>query len=425
MKRFSIATLSLALSAVMAAGSANALTLLDAFERAKQNDANFAAALDQNRAAQETINIAKAANGINASLNVSGGGNYNFDLETDSRTLSSRIGASKSLYSAVNDLQIEQAKLSVEKANLSLASAEQSLMFKVADAYAQHLKARAQLSSAKAERRAIGQQLSVTQARYETGTAAAADVSDARARRDQSKVKVISAEILVETTASALAQLIGGPVSDLSEAKEGFTIDEIDGSLDVWLEKVQSRTDFMAAQYDVEIAQLDVDLADKITHPTVTLNGNISSNYNDTTGQVMDSAGVTVDLQWVLLTGGRAQAELRRAINSTSAADNQMRSVLDAAEQQVRQAYLRSEADRANIAALRSALNSARIARDAAKAGYEVGTRSSLELLNAMQSVYGAQTQLSNAQYDAIINRLALEQSVGQLDASDLASFLN
>ena len=74
----------------------------------------------------------------------------------------------------------------------------------------------------------------------------------------------------------------------------------------------------------------------------------------------------------------------------------------------------------ARVQALRQALESSQTALKATEAGYEVGTRTAVDVLNARKTLVQAETDYSNARYDYIVSVLQLRLAAGTLDRAQL-----
>ncbi|WP_036821201.1 TolC family protein, partial [Photobacterium sanctipauli] len=59
-------------------------------------------------------------------------------------------------------------------------------------------------------------------------------------------------------------------------------------------------------------------------------------------------------------------------------------------------------------------------ALEATEAGFDVGTRTIVDVLDATRRLYDANRQLANARYDYIISQLQLKQAVGSLNEQDV-----
>jgi outer membrane protein len=72
------------------------------------------------------------------------------------------------------------------------------------------------------------------------------------------------------------------------------------------------------------------------------------------------------------------------------------------------------------VEALRQGLESAQTSLKATEAGYEVGTRTSVDVLTSRQQLVAAQTRYSQSRYDYLLNVITLRQAAGNLDKATL-----
>jgi outer membrane protein len=89
-------------------------------------------------------------------------------------------------------------------------------------------------------------------------------------------------------------------------------------------------------------------------------------------------------------------------------------------ERQTRDAYLGVVSEISRVQALRQALESTRTAMQATEAGFEVGTRTTVDVLDSRRRLFEAQTNYLRSRYDYIINVLRLRQAAGTLSQKDL-----
>ena len=122
-----------------------------------------------------------------------------------------------------------------------------------------------------------------------------------------------------------------------------------------------------------------------------------------------------------LFTGGRINAEKQRAESEYQAARNAALLQRRLTSQQTRDAYLGVVSGISQVKALRQALSSSTIALKATEAGFEVGTRTSVDVLISLQETYASQRDYASARYDYLINILKLKQAAGLLNIDDLA----
>jgi outer membrane protein len=93
-----------------------------------------------------------------------------------------------------------------------------------------------------------------------------------------------------------------------------------------------------------------------------------------------------------------------------------------AAERQTRDAYLGVIAERARVQALKQAVQSNQTALEATEAGFEVGTRTTVDVLDARRRLFEAQRDYSRSRYDYLINVVKLKSASGVLLPADLTT---
>jgi outer membrane protein len=73
------------------------------------------------------------------------------------------------------------------------------------------------------------------------------------------------------------------------------------------------------------------------------------------------------------------------------------------------------------VQALQQAVESARVALQATEAGYEVGTRTTVDVLDGRRRLFDAETNYARSRYDYLINVLRLKLAAGILDPTEVA----
>jgi outer membrane protein len=89
-------------------------------------------------------------------------------------------------------------------------------------------------------------------------------------------------------------------------------------------------------------------------------------------------------------------------------------------ERQARDAYIGVVSNIAQVQALKQSVESFQTALKATEAGYEVGTRTTVDVLNARRSLIAAQTSYSNARYTYLNSLISLRLAAGDLDRKSL-----
>src|SRR5690606_1093382 len=134
--------------------------------------------------------------------------------------------------------------------------------------------------------------------------------------------------------------------------------------------------------------------------------------------QVTDAIGVQVPIP--IYSGGATSSRVRQQVYLHRAARERLERTARETERATRDAYLGVLSEISRVRALRQALESSRTALQATEAGFEVGTRTTVDVLDARRQLFEAQTNYSRSRYDYILNVLQLQLATGTLSVADL-----
>jgi outer membrane protein len=156
-------------------------------------------------------------------------------------------------------------------------------------------------------------------------------------------------------------------------------------------------------------------------YPTLDLNGgyNISRTDNDF-GSEADTTSIGLELAIPLYAGGGITSLTRQSQANYRAAQQGLDQTRRAVNRQVRNAFRGVLSTISRVAALRAATISAKSALDSTQAGYEVGTRTIVDVLNVQGNLFSSQRDYLQSRYDYILNGLALKAAAGNLSIEDL-----
>ena len=423
------------LSSLYISTAVSAQGLLSIYQQAKTTDPVWLGAKAGNRAAQEASKQSLAAFLPNASL--SGNTTSNF---RDSKSFNTFIPDRREKYNSnawtlsitqpvfrmANYASHRQAKASVRQSDIELAASAQDLILRVAQAYFDVLSAETELTSVKAEKKAIARQLDQAQKRFEVGLIAITDVHEAQASHDLASAQEIAAENSLLLARVALSEITGEEYRDLNQLN-----DEIDllmpdpANIEDWVERaLEHNLSLAAAKTAVEVAQENVKIQQAGHYPTLDLvaTGGNSVSKGGNFGSETDSSTLSLQFSVPIYAGGAVVSQTRQALAELEQARQSLKQSKRATERQVRNAYLGIIAGISRIQALKQAVISAQSAVDATEAGFEVGTRTIVDVLNVQRSLYRSQSDYQVARYAYLLNGLQLKQAVGSLSEDDLAS---
>jgi len=413
-----------------------AQSLMDIYHQALAHDPTLASALNANQAAQEIIQQGKALYrpvvSFNAGAQVSrtdiaytGAGvpfkggvqafeGYQYGIE-----------ARQPLYRKQNLVEMEQAKTQVSQADKQLYLTQQALISRTARAYFDVLLAQDKRDLIGAQKAAILSQMEQAKANFDAGTATITDVNEAQARYDLIVAQEIAAVNEHQIAQRAVQAITGDIPPKLATVKADIKTNALEQSMDEWLEvAAENDLNIQIHQDAVKLSEQEMERANAGHLPTL----DAVASYNDSYanggyygfGSDLKNGTVGVQLQLPLYQGGAASSRVRQALfNKQKAQDD-----LEIARSQIRldtqSAYLNLNTSIAQIKAYEQALSSSQSQVDSTKVGYEVGVRTSVDVLNAQQQFFGAKRDLLQARYNYLVNIIRLKAASGVVSEIDL-----
>ena len=138
------------------------------------------------------------------------------------------------------------------------------------------------------------------------------------------------------------------------------------------------------------------------------------------TNSERSNTAIGLTLSVPLFSGGYTQSKVRQAVYDRDAAadsyEQQKRAVIRA----TRNSYRAVIAGISGVEARKQAVLSAKSALEATQAGFEVGTRTIVDVLISQQQLFQAQRDYSQARHDFVLNGLKLRQGAGTIEPKDL-----
>ena len=329
---------------------------------------------------------------------------------------------------------LKRADAQVALAEANYRAAQQDLLLRVSQAYFDVLAAEDTLSAAEATLQAVTRQLEQAEKRFEVGLIAITDVQESRAAHDSATAGVIAAKRTLASTQEVLREITGEAHETLSKPGEQMPLDQPQpADEETWVEQaLEQNLNVIAARLGVDVAKRNVKIAQAGHMPSVDLFAN-RTEFDSTTTQINnglegpadsdnldDTYGVRVNIP--IFAGGATQARVREQVHLHRAERERLEGAIRRAERDTRDAYLGVIAERARVTALRQAVTSNQTALEATEAGFEVGTRTTVDVLDARRRLFEAQRDYARSRYDYLINLVRLKSAAGVLMPADLES---
>ncbi len=415
--------------------SARSEDLLDVHRLAMQNDAQLRAARATLNAQLEAKPQARARILPTVNLNADytetrsertvDTGTTSTTTKDDYPSRGFTVTLTQPLYHADAFAQLDQADAQVSAAYSDFKAQEQDLALRVAQQYFEVLSAQDNLTFAKAEQESIGKQLEQTKQRFNVGLIAITDVHEAQSRFDLSSAQLIVAENRVANQWDALRELTGAQIKALAPLQPDAPLSPpTPADVDQWVQSgLKQNPSLQSSRFSVEAAQYEVKRQRGIGYPTVDAKGAYSSTDNSESnnfGAERTATQVWVELNWAIYRGGAVDSATRRAEAQFQQAKESMELKRRDISLRTRASYLGVQANISRANALKQAVVSAKSALSATEAGYEVGTRTTVDVLNARTQLFLAQRDYAQSRYDYVIAVLNLKSSAGSLETDDL-----
>lgn len=427
--------------ACLASSSAYSEDLLEVYQQAKKNDPVVLKAQAVYNATLEDIDLARATllPQLAGFGSISEGEYDQYSKATDRVTTTelenTSYGAqlSMELYHHDSWLTLSNAKKSAHRGDLTYQIAKQDLIVRVTNAYFDVLSAKDDLVFAVAEKKAIERQLEQTKQRFSVGLTAITDVHEAQAEYDNAVTEEIRAQNEVYNTEEALRVLTNVYPKNLNPLNtDRFTTTiPSPNSANEWQELAEVKNlNLIAEKVSVDIAKANINIATAGHYPTLDFDGSYT-NSEDTidNGLIpeydepdLDSHSIGITLTVPIYSGGAISSSVRKAQSNYVAASQDLMQTHREVIRDTRSAYNTVRASISAIKALEQSVVSARSALKATEAGFEVGTRTIVDVLDSTRNLYNAKRNLSSTRYGYIRSILVLKKSGGTITEDDLAA---
>ena len=444
-KRMGLKPVAAALAAWLVAPSALAVDLVGVYELAQNNDPQLQAAKFRRDASAEARPQARAnlLPSLTATGSVTQGDSqtsisgFEFpSTDTDEENL--RLSLTQSLYDHANYKRLDIAKGQVSQGEAVYQQAYQDFLVRVADAYFNVLTAIDGVTFAEAEEKALQRQFEQAEQRFEVGLTAVTDVHEARASYDNARARAIVSRNNLADAQEGLRELAGQYFSDLDPLQTELPLEAPSpGTAEAWVEiALANNPSVQSARFGVEIAEGNANLQRAGHYPSLNLTASVNEFTNNkffgrdpftqepsdiAQTLVNDDKRVVLQLNVPIYQGGAVTSRTRQARFELNAAQHDLDAQQRATVRQTQNAFRAVMAGTQQVEAFGQALVSAESALEATQAGFEVGTRTIVDVLIAEQRYFQAQRDNSNARHTYIVDHLRLKAAAGVLSSDDLA----
>ena len=389
--------------------------LASIFSLAERNDPNYQQVISTHRAILEskpqarsqllpsldiTANTKRNAQDITTS-----GSSFGSDGEIDFNSHGYSLNLSQPLFHRDRFIALSQADSQIKESEAKLAKAQQDLIINVSETYFNVLRSIDNLEFANIEVKSLSRQLEEANKRFEVGLSAITDVQEAKAGYDLAVAQEIQAINGIDNAKEQIRELTSEYIDKYDGLGENIKlVKPVPEDISSWTElSIKQNLDISAANFALETARKEIKKQSAGHLPTVDI---VASHGYDSTGGRFgstrtDRSSIGVELNVPIYSGG-----LEKAMRT--------------AQRNTREAYLGVISGISQVNALKQAVVSSETALLATETGFEVGTRTAVDVVASQRATSKARRDYSNAKYNYILNTLKLKRAAGILSPNDL-----
>ena len=404
-------------------------TLEQAWIQAYQSNPSLEAERAKLRATDEQVS--QALSHWRPSIDATGNIGKTYQYEPDQAVLGTErfagttrgygVQATQPLFRGFRTLsETEAAEKQVMAGRAELQSAEQQLLLDTATAFLDIVRDEKILEIDRNNEDVLKQKLDETTARASVGDLTQTDVKQAETRLARSEVNRLQIENTLMTDRRAFARLVGDMPGSIKEPV--LTLDQVKNFDDILGMSLAHNPKIQTSQFAYEEAKAEIDLNKGSLLPEVNLVGNVSRNWdeNSTLPGQFNSSQILAQLTLPLYRSGADYSKIRAAQQT----ETQRRMELQDARNHVRESahnawQMLMEAEAA-IKADQRGVDAAADALEGVKVQSKVGTRTTLDVLNAEQELLDAKTDIARNEHDKNLSIIQIKVAMGSLTADAL-----
>ncbi|HEJ8023979.1 outer membrane channel protein TolC [Serratia liquefaciens] len=404
--------------------------LLQVYKQARESNPDLRKTAADRDAAFEKINEARSP--LLPQLGLSAGYTHTNGYRDSRDKNSDATSGSLALTQTIFDMSKWRALTLQEKtagiSDVTFQTSSQQLILDTATAYFNVLSAIDSLSYTQAQKQAVYRTLDQTTQRFNVGLVAITDVQNARSNYDTVLAAEVTARNTLDNALEKLRQVTGTFYPELASLNTDRFSTQRPEAVNNLLKEAESRNlSLLSARLSQDLAREQIRSAQTGYMPTIDFNASTAvsntknnGSRNSTPDADIGQNKVGLSFNMPLYSGGQTNSQVQQAQYNFVGASEQLESAHRNVVQTVRSSFNNVNASISSINAYKQAVVSAQSSLDAMEAGYQVGTRTIVDVLDATTTLYNAKQQLSSARYTYLINQLNIKFALGTLNENDL-----
>ena len=353
-------------------------------------------------------------------IGIGGGGGGGTRSNTDTAPRGVGLQVTQTLFDGLRTPNsIKQAESGVFSQRETLRNQEQSVLQSAAQAYMDVLRDTAVLDLRASNIKVLQEQLRQTQDRFKVGEVTRTDVAQGEAGLAGSQADYYTAQANLQNSIASYRQVVGEQPTRLEPAQPVLKGLPTSLASAITVSQIE-HPNVQAALHGVDSAELQVKIAEGALYPTIGVTGSLSrrTDYQATSGADLFSGSVVGSISVPIYEGSAPYATIRQAKETLS----QTRLQADSVREQVRAAVISAwgllESSKIVVQSDQAQVNASEIALNGVREEARVGQRTTLDVLNAQQTLLNARVSLVSAQRDRVVASYSVLASIGRLSTA-------
>lgn len=313
----------------------------------------------------------------------------------------------------------KSAEAAVNAARAGLVSTEQNIFQTAVEAYMNVLRDEALVELNRNNSVVLRRQLDAANDRFQVGEITRTDVAQAEARLADSISNLIQAEGNLRSTRANYERIVGRPPENLEDplVPDDFPESE-DAALAIALD---NHPDIQAAKFNEESSRHTIRATSGQLLPSLTVDGSLSTGREQSGANTNnDTAYIGANLTVPLYQSGSVYSQVRQARQVNSQRMQEIEQSVRLVRESVIQSWELLETSRSRIGANEEAVRANTIALEGVEQEAQVGSRTTLDVLNAEQELLQSKVDLVTARRDQYVAIYTVLSAIGRLNARDL-----
>lgn len=421
---------------VCVSGPASAISLMQAYQAALQNDPLHRGAKAEKLAGQQFEVMGRAGllpqvqytystsknKGESISPTILGG----FRIQDlDYTSLTRNVSVRQTLYSMDAYARFEQGVVQTQLSDVQFDAKSKDLILRVTNAYIEAKFAEDQFNLYSAQRDAYAEQRRVNDRMFQKGEGTKTDMLETQAKLDVAEALVLESADNMQTTRNTLAGMLGQEVKQLDRLRDDVSVSGLlQGSQEDWIATAEKNSqEIVAAQLNVDLSEKEITKAKAGHMPRLDLNASYNRGQSESiTTQSQDNSTRTIGVQLVIpiYSGGYTNAAYKQAVARKDKAISELDAARNKTMVELKKQFGLVRSSQSKIEAFEKSVTSATLLVEATKQSIKGGMRINLDLLNAEQALVNVKKDLAQARYGYLMSFLKLKAVAGVVNATDL-----